>query len=151
MAASPSLARGRDQPRARARPKRALVELAVGAALVCGVSGAGLHLHAAYARDAGDTAAQADLRNAVDVLTSCSDEGPIFPLGHLTVTRDLPAAACPGQFLRVSTGTTLTYVPTDGASYVLLANNSGGRPTFYCANGATGGSIRTVAPTAESC
>jgi len=151
VAASPSLARGRTPSRARARPKRALVELAVVAGLVSGVSGVGIHLHAAYARDAEDTAAQADLRNAVDVLTSCSDAGPVFPLGHLTVTRDLPAAACPGQFLRVSAGTTLTYVPTDGASYVLLANNSGGRPTFFCANAATGGSIRTVARMAESC
>jgi len=151
VAASQTFARGRAPSRARARPKRALVELAVVAALVCGVSGVGIHLHATYARDAEDMAAQADLRNAVDVLTDCSDSGPVFPLGHLTVTRDLPAAACPGQFIRVSAGTTLTYVPTDGASYVLLANNSGGRPTFYCANGSTGGSIRTVAPTAETC
>ncbi len=151
MAAWQTLARARTPSQARGRPKRALVEPAVAAALVCGVSGGGLHLHAAYARDAEDMAAQADLRNAVDVLTSCTDAGPVFPLGHLTVTRDLPAAACPGQFLRVSAGTTLTYVPTDGASYVLLANNSGGRPTFYCANGATGGSIRTVARMAESC
>lgn len=128
-----------------------LVELLVVVVIIGILIAIAIPVYLNYTKSAKDKSAASDLRNAIAVLETCNSQDGTYPAATASYTTP-NTAVCTSQQINVSQGTTLTYTPaTGGVSYVLLGNNSGGKPIYYCYNSTKGGSVGVVTAAATSC
>jgi type IV pilus assembly protein PilA len=131
-----------------------LIELLVFVVIIGVLIAIAIPLYLNYQKSAKDKTAASDLRNALSVLEVCNSDNGQYPssLGTATGNSYDAMTGCSGQQINYSNGTTLTYSSSSPyASYILKSNNSGGKPTYYCYNSSTGGSVQTVATAATNC
>lgn len=130
-----------------------LVELLVVVVIIGILIAIAIPVYLNYTKSAKDKSAQSDLRNAISVLETCNSEDGSYPKSDATfgpTTTTGTTCASGSQKINTSSGTTLTYKSTaTGASYVMLGNNGGGKPIYYCYNSLNGGSV-VVVPTAAT-
>jgi type IV pilus assembly protein PilA len=102
-----------------------------------------------YRKSANDKAAQSDLRGAVSVLELCLSGNGTYPATIAAgAVAGVSGAACTGQSLSVSSGTTLTYFPVaagDLSGYIIGSTNASGSGKTYCYNSTKAGSVTTTA------
>ena len=122
-----------------------LVELLVVVVIIGILIAIAIPVYLNYTKSAKDKSAQSDLRNAIAVLETCNSQDGTFPAATATFSA-ATSTVCTTQKINVSTGTTLKYLPASPAnSYIMLGNNTGGKPIYYCYNSANGGSVGVVA------
>lgn len=119
-----------------------LIELLVVVVILGVLIAIAIPVYLNYRKGANDTAAQSDLRNAISVMEVCNAQNGTYPVAAAAV----PAAACSGQALNLSTGTTMSYISaTGGTSYVVVDSNASGSGKYYCYNSSKGGSVAALA------
>jgi type IV pilus assembly protein PilA len=101
-----------------------------------------------YRKSANDKSAQSDLRSAVGVLELCLSTNGTYPATIAAgATAGASGAACTGQTISLSAGTTLAYFPvaaSDLTGYIIGSTNTGGSGKYYCFNSTKGGSVTTT-------
>ena len=126
-----------------------LIELLVVVVILGILIAIAIPLYLNYRKGAGDTSAKSDLRHAISVLEVCSTDNQLYPASIAAgVTAGVSGAACAGQTINVSSGTTLTYFTVSAADvsgYILSAKSSTGNNKTYCYQSKVGGSVTTTA------
>ena len=121
-----------------------LIELLVVVVIIGILIGIAIPVYLNYRKSAADKAAQSDLRGAVAALELCLAANNAYPASIAAGgTAGTSGAACTGQTISVSSGTTLAYFTassTDLTAYILGATNTGGGKN-YCYNSAKGGGV----------
>ena len=125
-----------------------LIELLVVVVILGILIGIAIPVYLSYRKSANDKAAQSDLRAATGILELCLDANGSYPATIAAgATAGVSGAACTGQTIAVSGGTTLAYFPissTNLTGYILGSTNANGSGKFYCYNSTKGGSVTTT-------
>jgi len=125
-----------------------LIELLVVVVILGILIGIAVPVYLNYRKNANDKAAQSDLRGAVAALELCLADNAAYPATIAAgATAGTSGAACTGQTISVSSGTTLAYYSisaTDLTGYIIGSTNTGGSGKKYCYNSTKGGSVTTT-------
>jgi len=139
----------RDTPSAKSDSGFTLIELLVVVVILGILIGIAIPVYLNYRKSANDKAAQSDLRGAVGVLELCLSTNGSYPATIAAgATAGTSGAACTGQTISVSDGTTLKYFPissSDLTGYVIGSTNANGSGKLYCYNSTRGGALTTTA------
>jgi len=126
-----------------------LIELLVVVVILGILIGIAIPVYLNYRKSANDKAAQSDLRAAIGVLELCQSSNGSYPATIAAgATAGTSGAACTGQTITVSGGTTLAYFPissTDLTGYIIGSTNTGGSGKLYCYNSTKAGSVAQTA------
>jgi len=126
-----------------------LIELLVVVVILGILIAIAIPVYANYRKSANDKSAQSDLRNAIGVLELCQASNGAYPASVAAgATAGSSGAACTGQTISVSGGTTLAYFPVSASNvtaFVLGATNANGSGKVYCYSSAKGGSVTSTA------
>jgi type IV pilus assembly protein PilA len=121
-----------------------LIELLVVVVIIGILIGIAIPVYLNYRKSAADKAAQSDLRGAVAALEVCMASNNTYPATIAAgATAGTSGAACTGQTISVSGGTTLAYYTvssSDLTGYILGSTNTGGGKN-YCYNSSKGGGV----------
>jgi type IV pilus assembly protein PilA len=123
-----------------------LIELLVVVVIIGILIAIAIPLYLNYKKGANDKSAQSDLRGAINVLEQCNTDNATYPATIAAgATAGASGAACSGQTINVSGGTTLSYYPvsaTDLTGYIIGSSNTGGTSgKYYCYNSTKGGPV----------
>jgi type IV pilus assembly protein PilA len=122
-----------------------LIELLVVVVILGILIGIAIPVYLNYRKSANDKAAHSDLRGAVGVLELCLASNGGYPVSIAAgATAGASGAACTGQTINVSSGTTLAYFPvstTDLSGFIIGSTNASGSGKFYCYNSLKAGSV----------
>ena len=125
-----------------------LIELLVVVVILGILIAIAIPLYLNYRKGANDRAGQADLRGAVNALEQCYADNAAYPASIAAgATAGVSGAACTGQTINVSNGTSLAYFPVsalDLSGYIISAKNGSGSKT-YCYHSKVGGPMTTTA------
>jgi type IV pilus assembly protein PilA len=126
-----------------------LIELLVVVVILGILIAIAIPTYLSYRRGGNDKAAHSDLRGAVGVLELCLSGNGSYPATIAAgATAGVSGAACTGQTMSVSSGTTLSYFPvssSDLSGYIIGSTNADGSGKNYCFNSTKGGSVTTTA------
>jgi type IV pilus assembly protein PilA len=119
-----------------------LIELLVVVVIIGILIAIAIPLYLNYQKGANDKAAQSDLRGAVSALEQCNSDNAAYP----ATVASTGGAACTGQTINASKGTSFNYVSVSPySSYIMASTNSNGNSKYYCYNSTKGGSVTSVA------
>ena len=125
-----------------------LIELLVVVVILGILIGIAIPVYLNYRKSANDKAAQSDLRGAVGVLELCQDGTGNYPATIAAgATAGTSGAACTGQTIAVSAGTTLAYFPISSSNltgFIIGSTNVNGSGKLYCYNSTKGGGVTTT-------
>ena len=122
-----------------------LIELLVVVVILGILIGIAIPVYMNYRKSANDKAAQSDLRGAVGVLELCFSGSGAYPATIAAgATAGTSGAACTGQTISVSSGTTLAYFPvssSDLSAFIIGSSNANGSGKLYCYHSKAAGSV----------
>ena len=125
-----------------------LIELLVVVVILGILIGIAIPVYSNYRKGANDKAAQSDLRGATAILELCQSDNGTYPASIAAgATAGTSGAACTGQTIAVSAGTTLAYFPISSSNltgFVIGSTNAGGSGKYYCFNSTKGGSVTST-------
>ncbi len=124
-----------------------LIELLVVVVILGVLIAIAIPLYLNYRKGANDSAAQSDLKNAINTLEQCNSSTPGYPASMAAVVAPAIGAPCTGQTINLSSGTTLNYLFTGTApntGYIITDINTSGSGKVYCYNSTVGGSVKAV-------
>ena len=125
-----------------------LIELLVVVVILGILIGIAIPVYLNYRKSANDKAAQSDLRAAVAILELCQSNNGAYPATIAAgATAGTSGAACTGQTISVSGGTTLAYFPISGSDltgYIIGSTNANGSGKLYCYNSSKGGAVTST-------
>ena len=125
-----------------------LIELLVVVVILGILIGIAIPVYLNYRKSANDKAAQSDLRGAIAVLELCQTNTGSYPATIAAGgTAGVSGAACTGQTINVSGGTTLAYFPissSDLTGFIIGSTNANGSGKLYCYNSTKGGAVTTT-------
>jgi type IV pilus assembly protein PilA len=125
-----------------------LIELLVVVVILGILIGIAIPVYLNYRKSANDKAAHSDLRSAIGVLELCMSSDASYPASIAAgATAGTSGAACTGQTIAVSAGTTLAYFPISSSNltgYIIGSTNVNGSGKLYCYNSTKGGSVTTT-------
>ncbi len=136
-----------------------LIELLVVVVILGVLIAIAIPLYLNYRKGANDSAAQSDLKNAINTLEQCNSTNSKYPINAIPATAGGAAsvvtpADC-SQAINLSSGTSFAYSTTvagspntaaavgaGGVSYVITDKNLSGTGTIYCYDSAKGGGVQ---------